>query len=776
MITRFALATAVLAAMIVLGMGAALHAGTPFKWKTVGTETTPRVDSPGIFVMQDSNMIGIFGGFSEAVDISGVTTPMVNTFFNDIYLFDADAETWTRQTVASGPKPAPRALGCSVYHEPSGDLYIFGGSDFPADFAGPFIYYDDLWKFDFDTGTWTELSVQAPKPSGRAVFGCDIVGDSIYIFGGIGSDFTPNNELWRFDIPSGTWTLVQENDPDPVGRPGTRNQVKFSHIPGTNQLLLAGGESFDLIPDPPFVVENTREDVWVYTIDTDSWEELDVRKKPEIPRLNEAFAMTSARYFFTQNGDKQGDLTVEDTCLSPLVCLIPTTPTNDTLVYDLAKEKWRSLKATGKNLLPTRRSVMAKLGDTLYLVGGYDWDGTSGAASLGKIPNEATWKLRLKDKYLDDEAEEEESTPAVVGDSWEELAVDPTGDNPFPLDTFAVCTTKKDGGFIFGGGEDLVNFPVGDSQGNFAIFTNELYSWKVLEDPVRIKFEKLPAPAGQPAPSRRGFPEITCTKKTVYLYGGVDNQFNTVDDPFWKYDVDSGQWTALPSIPVSPDPAAAPGQLNGVTMQLWKGTITLFGGVFADLNTFTFTSVNDIWEYDIADQTWTNVPLPGTPDDPKEKHIVRSSLVEDGDTRMLLYGGEQAFPFPIDNELHLLNLKSGEITKRASGPLQNYEAFACNENRCILAGGDIAGSLCGDSQQKVTNATHLYEVESDTWQLLELDNMPAPSKRSRGVWVDGYFYKFGGFDIGCFSDPETGEIVSKPIREEKLYRLRLDED
>ncbi len=371
-----------------------------------------------------------------------------------------------------------------------------------------------------------------------------------------------------------------------------------------------------------------------------------------------------------------------------------------------------------------------------------------------------------------------------VGRAWEEVQV--VGSvNPFPRDTFAACTVEdEEEGYIFGGGEDLVNFPIGDEQGNFAFFDNDLYHWEVVSN-GNLRFEKMPVISLE-SPSARGFPEIVCTEDAVYLYGGVNDQFNSVDDPFWKYDTETRQWTQLDPIPVqtpNAQPTAGFGELNGVAMQVVdEDEIILFGGIYSFLDFSTFTIVLDTidqtWRYDIGSDTWTDISSTSA-DAPEPKHIARSGLVEyDDDEYVLVYGGEQVIfssmgpGFPIDTETHLINVESGETIRRASGPAQNYTTFACNEEFCLLSGGDVAGTTCPDgSPQKVTNDTYLYHVKENNWQLLELGNMPAPAKRARSVSAGNYVYKFGGFDIVCSTEGDT-----QPLQEDKIYRIRFDED
>lgn len=364
----------------------------PAAWtlaQTQGFHPTPR-DTASVFDMSGSSSFGAFGGYAEALDISGATAPSTNTFFDDLFLFNASTRTW-HQVSGNGAGPAPRAFACAVYHEASESVIVFGGTQFEADFSA-FTYFDDLWQFDLASATWSALQPTGARPSARAGFGCDIIDEAIYLFSGNGDDFNTDNELWRYDIAEQAWTLVQADAPDDSTRPVARTQMIFTRIPGRREILMAAGDAFEQIPEPPFLVAVTQEDVWRYDIDADRWTELDTQNKPEPARNHRAYTMISDRLLLVQGGDAQGDLTTDDTCPAPLFCLIPASPTSDTFVYDIVGERWSQLDLpTGAP--PARRSAMRAVEGTVYLFGGYGWDGDN---AVGKIANPYTWQLSLR--------------------------------------------------------------------------------------------------------------------------------------------------------------------------------------------------------------------------------------------------------------------------------------------------------------------------------------------------------------------------------------------
>ncbi|MEO0826740.1 MAG: kelch repeat-containing protein [Cyanobacteria bacterium J06639_14] len=186
--------------------------------------------------------------FEESFHASETSSYRSNesTFFNDILTFHAPNQPWTPQSVAHGPAPLPRAMSCAIYHGPTNALYVFGGVSFAANFSF-FNYDNDPWKFDFNTNTWTELPTITPLPSARASSGCALIDNDIYGFSGGGENFSIDNELWRYTINSGTWTLLQANTLEALNR-----------LPGRIQ----------------------SNDVWVYAADSNTWTKKDVKGKP----------------------------------------------------------------------------------------------------------------------------------------------------------------------------------------------------------------------------------------------------------------------------------------------------------------------------------------------------------------------------------------------------------------------------------------------------------------------------------------------------------------
>lgn len=134
------------------------------------------------------------------------------TFYADVWRFSSALESW-REVPASTPAPRGRRIPWTAV-SPDERLLVFGyGSDSPTGST----VRDDLWLFDLESGTWTELAIEGPRPSARGFAPSLLVtapsasSDLEGVVGllGFGSDaqlrVTPDFWVLRASPPLGTW-------------------------------------------------------------------------------------------------------------------------------------------------------------------------------------------------------------------------------------------------------------------------------------------------------------------------------------------------------------------------------------------------------------------------------------------------------------------------------------------------------------------------------------------------------------------------------------------
>lgn len=144
----------------------------------------------------------LFGGFSRA------------TRFNDTWRFDFASEGWT-ELATTGTVPAKRCLHASVFIASKSELLMFGGIAGGGNQAGDF--FGDTHVLTVTTGTWARIEGAGPSAREGAVMIYSREADAVFLWGGKAFDHYPT-ELWRFDVDGRTWSEVATSGDEPVGR------------------------------------------------------------------------------------------------------------------------------------------------------------------------------------------------------------------------------------------------------------------------------------------------------------------------------------------------------------------------------------------------------------------------------------------------------------------------------------------------------------------------------------------------------------------------------
>ena len=138
----------------------------------------------------------------------------VGARFNDVWSFDLASEQWSDITPATGPAPVGRITPAMVYDGDRHQILMFSGQA-----AGGGVFLNDTWAFDLANGSWTEFMPASPIPAIRyGVGSCyDEVGKTQVTFAG----FTFQgrfDDTWRFDPVSESWTDVTPASGSPLER------------------------------------------------------------------------------------------------------------------------------------------------------------------------------------------------------------------------------------------------------------------------------------------------------------------------------------------------------------------------------------------------------------------------------------------------------------------------------------------------------------------------------------------------------------------------------
>ncbi|HEU4365894.1 MAG TPA: kelch repeat-containing protein [Candidatus Krumholzibacteria bacterium] len=194
------------------------------------TELTPAAGPPAPAARRNAsaildpvdNRMVIFGGFAA-------------TFTNDIWAFDLDTNTWENLTPAPGPPaPAPRLFPASVY-DPHGHRMITWSGQ------GPGVFFNDVWAFDLDANTWSQFTPTGGPPNIRYGVGYawDPLARDLVTFAG----FTNQgrfDDVWRFNDQASTWT-----DVSPVTNPLARCLHAACYDPIDHRMIMYAGQNND---------------------------------------------------------------------------------------------------------------------------------------------------------------------------------------------------------------------------------------------------------------------------------------------------------------------------------------------------------------------------------------------------------------------------------------------------------------------------------------------------------------------------------------------------
>ncbi|CAN5818654.1 hypothetical protein BH24CHL5_BH24CHL5_09450 [soil metagenome] len=208
-------------------------------------------------------------------------------------------------------------------------------------------------------GAWRERTDVAAGPSPREdhSWTVDADGAAAYLFGGRGD--SDSNELWRFDLTSDTWAIVQPNSPGPSPR--------FGHtatwVPGIGLVIWSGQSGSDFFAD-----------IWAYDPSANAWRELPSLGAPPAARYGSCAALgPDGRLWISHGFTDAGRF-------------------SDTRAYDFASGQWADVTPTGR--VPVERCLQDcfwSASGQFVLYGGQ----TTGVPALGDIwalaPDSGEW-------------------------------------------------------------------------------------------------------------------------------------------------------------------------------------------------------------------------------------------------------------------------------------------------------------------------------------------------------------------------------------------------
>lgn len=251
-------------------------------------ELTQNGESPGNRVCAASVTIGtrlyFFGG-ADACSCS-----------NDLHLLEIEQMKWS-YLPTTGAQPSPRYGHCMFSIDQK--LVVLGGlpssgatsSDIgtapfldPAR-AGPVWNHihrsPDACFAVLDTNTMEWTAQQTPMPA-RCFHSTVICANKVLVYGGAGDDLVPLNDLWSYDIPSQSWTCI--DDGSCAGNPGPRFGHQGCYVAKDDVMYLFGGHNDD-------------DNLYSFSLATNAWSLVEVVGTPPRARKFHSVDLIGHRIF-----------------------------------------------------------------------------------------------------------------------------------------------------------------------------------------------------------------------------------------------------------------------------------------------------------------------------------------------------------------------------------------------------------------------------------------------------------------------------------------------
>ena len=234
------------------------HASADCASRTYDLPTT-RGEVSGVWDAPRGRMV-VFGG-DEGMPENCIPKP---EFLSETWAFHTDCNNFEELAV-DGPAPPARTRHATALDAERGRMIVHGGRWRAAD-SGNYSLFDDLWSFDLETNSWTELP-SADGPRARVAHSMVVSGDHLLVYGGnatgSATTYAPMADVWSYDLNDRAWTRLDDDAPA-----GNRHfQATAISEDGAKMFVYGGGD--ENAYTGPFLG-----DLWAYRIDSGTWSQL----------------------------------------------------------------------------------------------------------------------------------------------------------------------------------------------------------------------------------------------------------------------------------------------------------------------------------------------------------------------------------------------------------------------------------------------------------------------------------------------------------------------
>ncbi|MHA1944119.1 MAG: Kelch repeat-containing protein [Candidatus Thorarchaeota archaeon] len=206
----------------------------------------------------ESDIIVCYGGFDGS-----------DQYRHETWVYDWNQNSWENMT--AGLNPGPRADPMMVYDSNSDRVLLYGGI---ATKTPETIYMSDLWEYDFNSNTWTNVTTKVgPGKLQGAGMVFDKESNMVIMFGGMHTPILTgeghSDETWAYNVSSNVWTNM-----GPAEHPSKRHHVGMTYDVDSDRVVLFGG--FD-----PGAWNNVSAESWTYDVNSNVWTQVSATVAPE---------------------------------------------------------------------------------------------------------------------------------------------------------------------------------------------------------------------------------------------------------------------------------------------------------------------------------------------------------------------------------------------------------------------------------------------------------------------------------------------------------------
>ncbi len=262
---------------------------------------------------------------------------------------------------------------------------------------------------------------------------------------------------------------------------------------------------------------------------------------------------------------------------------------------------------------------------------------------------------------------------------------------------------------------------------------------------------------------------------SLYLFGGAHYVFElrpdffgslVVSDTLWRYDLRARRWSSLS--PVGDRPAAR----TGCVAESFGGFFYMFAGIDRYFNVN-----NELWRFDPRENQWTELAPNGPVPPPRYKPAV---ALDQKEGKVYFYGGLAvgAAGFERVDDFWVYDIAENSFRELPNGIAPNRDQGAMGvlggpmgRRYLVHVGGDLPTDVdcVGFPQRaKATGEVWAFDIAAESWTQLETRGPVPRLEYHAGATVGNAFYFLGGW-----AEEPDEERTCRQVWSDAIYELRL---